>query len=771
MQLMPLNRVNLVALVAILATSAISSNSNMSVLLPITRVLAQTPETNTSQAVRLLNLCRADLNKNQDQAALQSCQLAATTAQGKGLRSIQAKSLNNLGKSYQNTGNLQQALSNYQQALVIAQAIKERARISKVLINLGEVANKLGDTAKAKTSFEQALKIGQQINDAQLIIAAKQAQLENNPLKAEADKLIEQGNKRLDTSQFRAALGSYEQALKIYQSIKDHSREENALNGIGLAYFYLGDYKKAIDYQSQSLAIARALKDRLGESQSLNNLGVTYLDSANPKAAEVYLRGAIAVDESIRKDLQNNDAFKISIFETQASSYRLLQQAEVAQNHTLDALLIAERGRTQALIELVASRLGLSSKPIGLSIEQIQHIAQQQNATLVEYSLAGDDLYIWVIKPTGEITFHKVDLKRTKIGNLAENTRVAAATIAESRGVANQIITGLVSKTRSSLNPTQSTSDQHNTSTVRSLDCRGNDCLQQMYQLLIQPIEKQLPTNPDAHVIFIPHQSLFLVPFAALQDKNQQFLIEKHTISIAPSIQVLQLTHQQKLKLQSQQSAAENSFANVAKTAIVVGNPIMPYVSLKIGEPPQQLPALPGAQQEAEQVAQVLQTPVLTKEQASKAAVSKLMQKASIIHLATHGLLDNLEEPGIPGVVALAPSKGDDGLLSAKEVLNLNLNAQLVVLSACDTGRGRITEDSVLGFPRALITAGVPSIIVSLWQVSDQNSTVFLMPEFYRQWKNNPDKAHALRAAMLETKKRYPNPSDWAAFVFIGEAE
>ena len=130
---------------------------------------------------------------------------------------------------------------------------------------------------------------------------------------------------------------------------------------------------------------------------SLGNLGVTHLDSGNPKAAEQDLRQAIAVDESIRKDLGNNDAFKISIFETQASSYRLLQQALVAQNRKLDALLIAERGRTQALIELVAGRLGLSSTPVGLSIEQIQHVAQQQNATLVEYSIVGDELYIWVI--------------------------------------------------------------------------------------------------------------------------------------------------------------------------------------------------------------------------------------------------------------------------------------------------------------------------------------------------------------------------------------
>ncbi len=123
------------------------------------RVLAQSTETNKLEPARLLDLCREDINKNQYQAALQSCQLAAMTAQRMSDRSTQAKSLNNLGLVYQNTGNIQQALSDYQQALAIAQAIKERALESKVLLNLGDVANKLGETGKAKALFQQALAI------------------------------------------------------------------------------------------------------------------------------------------------------------------------------------------------------------------------------------------------------------------------------------------------------------------------------------------------------------------------------------------------------------------------------------------------------------------------------------------------------------------------------------------------------------------------------------------------------------------------------------
>ena len=100
----------------------------------------------------------------------------------------------------------------------------------------------------------------------------------------------------------------------------------------------------------------------------------------------------------------------------------------------------------------------------------------------------------------------------------------------------------------------------------------------------------------------------------------------------------------------------------------------------------------------------------------------------------------------------------------------MNLNAELVVLSACNTGQGRITGDGVIGLSRFLISAGVPSVIVSLWTVPDA-PTVSLMQEFYQNLQNNPDKAQALRQAMLTTRAKPPHPRDWAAFTLIGEAE
>lgn len=151
------------------------------------------------------------------------------------------------------------------------------------------------------------------------------------------------------------------------------------------------------------------------------------------------------------------------------------------------------------------------------------------------------------------------------------------------------------------------------------------------------------------------------------------------------------------------------------------------------------------------------------------------MASASIIHLATHGLLEygDPEASGVqdmPGAIVLAQAGQADGLLSSSEISTLDLTADLVVLSACDTGRGDITGDGVIGLSRALISAGVPSVIVSLWNVQD-DSTEMLMSEFYRQLQQQPDKAQALRQAMLKTRQEYPNPHDWAAFTLIGEAE
>ena len=293
---------------------------------------------------------------------------------------------------------------------------------------------------------------------------------------------------------------------------------------------------------------------------------------------------------------------------------------------------------------------------------------------------------------------------------------------------------------------------------------RKNRRLTKTHQLLIEPIADLLPEDPEQTVVIVPQGPLFLIPFAALQDPEGQYLIEKHTISLAPSLSLLELT--QALQTQVDDSPAD---------PLIVGNPVMPSIPLAYGAEPEQMSPLPGAESEAIAIANLLQTDPLIGAAATEAKVVESMQSADVIHLATHGLLDELRYLGIkvPGAIALTPegeSVEQDGLLTSEEILALDLAANLVVLSACNTGRGEITGDGVIGLSRSFMGAGVPSVVVSLWAVPDAPTST-LMASFYKQLEKEPHKAKALRLAMLDAMKTYEKPQDWAAFTLMGEAQ
>ncbi|HEY9631945.1 MAG TPA: CHAT domain-containing tetratricopeptide repeat protein [Coleofasciculaceae cyanobacterium] len=670
-------------------------------------------------------------------------------------RKGEGQSLGNLGLAYYSLGDYTKAIDYQQQRLAIAREIKDRNGEGNALGNLGLAYYSLGDYTKAIDYHQQSLALAREIKDR----------------KGEGQSLGNLGIAYDSLGDYTKAIDYHQQTLAIAREIKDRNSEGQSLGNLGLAYDSLGDYTKAIEYHQQRLAITQEIGDKDGEGLALNNLGLALHKSGNLPEAEKILRTGINVWEFQRGRLGENDAYKVSIFEEQARTYRILQKVLIAQNQPLPALEIAERGRARAFVELLARRNATTNdsanSPIAPpTIERLQQIAKQQNATLVEYSIIYDDfkvkgkeethdseLYIWVIKPTGEITFRSSDLKPlwqkqdTTLADLVFTSR-------DLIGVRNLPIVGIVPRPGA----------------VQKQEASLTEQLQQLHKLLIEPISDLLPTDPNAHVVFIPQGQLFLAPFPALKDKDGKYLIEKHTILTAPSIQVLQLTREQRQRVGAQDLAPLQG-----NDAIVVGNPTMPSVPPEPGQPAQPLPSLPGSEQEANAIAPLLKTKPLIGNQATKSAIKQLMPKARIIHLATHGLLDDVR--GLGSAIALAPDSSYkeevgkvNGLLTAEEILDLKLNAELVVLSACNTGRGRITGDGIIGLSRSLISAGVPSVLVSLWAVPDA-PTASLMTDFYQNLQKNPDKAQALRQAMLTTLKQHPNPKNWAAFTLIGESE
>jgi Tetratricopeptide repeat. len=152
-------------------------------------------------------------------------------------------------------------------------------------------------------------------------------------LKAEADRLLKQGNRQDDISQFREALQSCEQALTIYREIENRLGEANSLGNLGNSYYYLGQYEKAIEFREQSLEIAREIGNRQWEANCLCNLGMVFMKTNQLAEAESQLRASIQIRETMRSELVNDD-HKVSFFETQISAYHLLQQVLVARNLT-----------------------------------------------------------------------------------------------------------------------------------------------------------------------------------------------------------------------------------------------------------------------------------------------------------------------------------------------------------------------------------------------------------------------------------------------------
>jgi CHAT domain-containing protein/Flp pilus assembly protein TadD len=556
----------------------------------------------------------------------------------------------------------------------------------------------LGDVLKNQGNSDEALRLYKK--------AAEIVRPDSRAEPGDASSYYQVGEQLKDRGLVELAIATYKKTFEL--DPKEHYR----------AYSWIGQtLQKQGKLDEAFVAIRQSVL--LNPNQEYGQL---LQQQGKLEKAEGSLREAIAFYEFNRAGL--SDKNKVLLAEIQATTYQLLQKILVLQNRPLEALEVAEQARSRAFAELLAQRLSKKAIPEieastkSPNLDQIRSIAKTQNATLVEYSIIDQkQIYIWVIKPNGEISF--------KLSELNESVAIAQ----------------LVANSRASISI-------HSVQT--SIASPNLDLpLKNLHQALIAPIAAELPRDPDQQIIFLPQGDLFLVPFPALQDTRGNSLITQHTLSTAPSIQTLHFTRER------------SKFTKTNGHNLVVGNPTMPFFQSI------QLPDLPGAKSEAIAIGTLLNTTPLLGNQATKSEVLAQMQNASIIHLATHGLLSPTHGD-IPGAIALAPSGQDDGFLSAREIFDLKLTANLAVLSACDTGRGDITSDGVIGLSRSLIAAGVPSVIVSLWAVNDKSTSV-LMSEFYRNLKINPNKAQALRQAMLATMKQYPDSKNWAAFTLIGE--
>jgi CHAT domain-containing protein/tetratricopeptide (TPR) repeat protein len=728
------------------------------------------------------------------QAAIAVLEKLLVLSQDSGDEHLQARVLTNLGIAENVLGLYERSLNHHKQAGKIFYRLGDRASLGQAFLNRGNTYQAIGDYDKAQTLYAESLKIarefknrpnqGTRLNNLGGLLVTigdlKQArqvlsegltiQQELQDRSGQADILKNLGLVDYFSQQLPSAIAHYKQALKLAQQVQDRQLETDLLSGLGLIYGDQKDYKTAITFHVQSVAIAKTLNAPDTLANALNNQAETFFGTGQLKPAIALVNESIQVLEGLRPGL--TDTYKVSIFDTQIKSYKLLEQALVADHQPELALEAAEKGRARAFAELLTSREGkLSIAPIDLT--EIRRIAKTQKATIVEYSLVPDidfrflgkqqapseRLLIWVVQPSGQISLRQVDLKTNRKTQGTINQMVAAARCLHPKPICPTV--GEIASTRGikigTVQPTTVTPNDRSPQAPDISNALSYPGLPELHQILIAPIADLLPKDPNDRVVIIPTESLFLVPFPALVDAKGTYLVKQHTLLSAPSIQVLGLT-----------ARATQSWQNPAEL-VVLGNP---------SPMPESLDALPAAEREAIAVAKTLKTKPFIGVNATRENLLSRLGQAKLIHLATHGLLEYGQESGLDsmGAIALAQTATDKGLLTATTIASLKTRADLVVLSACDTGRGTITGDGVLGLARSWMAAGASSVVVSLWAVNDQ-STSELMQAFYQGLAGQPDdrqsakgdRAVALRQAMLETMAHYPSPYDWAAFSLMGQ--
>jgi CHAT domain-containing protein len=279
-----------------------------------------------------------------------------------------------------------------------------------------------------------------------------------------------------------------------------------------------------------------------------------------------------------------------------------------------------------------------------------------------------------------------------------------------------------------------------------------------LYSMLIEPASKQI--KDFATVCIVPDGVLWNLPFQALMSSSNRYFIEDHALYYAPSLSILREMNRKR------------SLKEKTPSLIAFGNPVIGK-----DERNTDLCPLPEAEQEVAWIAKAFaseNSKIFIGRDASEKTFKSLAPTYSIVHLATHGMIDNRQP--LYSYLVLTKTEGDpdnDGRLEARQIMDMNLHADLAVLSACETANGKIAPgEGVIGMSWAFFVAGTRSMVVSEWEVNSAGASQ-LMRGFYSRFSrgvSSESTARALRSATVELMKddRFRHPFYWASFVLVG---
>ena len=425
---------------------------------------------------------------------------------------------------------------------------------------------------------------------------------------------------------------------------------------------------------------------------------------------------------------------------------------QLRQSKAKEALLTAEWGRAQALADLMESQDGVKSTP-SVSKERIERITNVSSLVsspttfLVE---AFESVFFWVLHKGQEWQFTAKEINDT-LECLTNKVYKQIRVVQLNAGCEDRSLDDPDDETVEDLSD-RGANEKEFTSSQAEVDA-----LRELYDVVIAPISHLIK---DEELILVPDGSSFLIPYAALLDQNSRYLSETLRIRLAPSLT--------SLRLLAECPEDRHSTSGV----LLVGDPWIETVRLKSGEKQKlkRYPQLPGAEKEVKMIGHILNVEPLTGKNATKEQVLSRLNSVSLVHIAAHGSAERGEILLSPNLSSSKPPEEKDFLLTMTDVLDAKLNAKLVVLSCCHSGRGKIKAESVVGIARGFLGAGARSVIASLWAINDK-ATLTFMGHFYEHLVKGQSASKSLHEAMKMMRESgdFNAAIYWAPFMLIGD--
>ena len=754
--------------------------------------------------------------------AYDTCSRALALAQELVSRKLEILCYRTMGVIFLERGDLAGAEEDLSRALAYYQRTRSRRQADVCLYWLTLLFRDRGDYAKAMASANEALQISRDIGfktgeafhlttlgDIFLALGDYERALAFNK---EALKIAEKyigkwsreeclntiGSVYMELQDYAQALASFEEALRYIRQIGHRREEARCLYNVGYASLKLGDAEKARGYFRESLASAQKTGKKIIAASNQNRLGDVYrqmgfrdeskaayeaaaglgkaagqpvviweacaglgaLCAAQGEiaAAVEHYKQAVAIIEDIRSQLLTRE-YSSGFFHSKVPIYEALvnllfeRYKESPSSETIEeCLYYVEKAKARTLLDDLQkaraenARLSRVAPSEPCRLAEIRQKLLGGRTGLIEYFVGDENLFVFIITPNRS-SVHRI---APPDGHRTLDLAAKYARLLSSKDIENTQVLPAGRKLYDAL-----------------IGLAGDDALIGLENLIIVP---------DRSLHYLPFEALVPGQAADRGSARSRFLIEDYGISYAPSASTL-------ISILGRERPKE-----ARADWLAIGNPVIGRAEARAG--PQtageevasgydddrraSFPPLAYAAREMESIGRLIapdRQRIVSGWEATEGRVKQLpLGDYRVIHFATHSLLDERVASRSSLFLTGDRSSGEDGFLEAREICEMSLNADLVVLSACQTAGGKMERgEGIEGLARAFFCAGARSVLASLWNVNDESAARF-MRDFYRYLTLGKTKQEALRLTRAGmSQARGSRPYYWAAFVLIGE--